>query len=61
MGIGTYRATVLDVDDLEQGYAFWSAVLGLEVIGSRKGWHGRFGYLGHKDPWKHEIILQVVH
>ena len=60
-GIGKYRATVIDVNDLELGYAFWSAVLGLEVIGSRKGWHGRFGYLGRKDPWKHEIILQVVH
>jgi hypothetical protein len=23
-------------------------------------WHGRFGYLGHKKPWKHEFILQVV-
>jgi predicted enzyme related to lactoylglutathione lyase len=59
-GVGRYRAAVIDVDDLEQGYTFWSAVLGLEVIGSRKGWHGRFGYLGRKDPWKHEIILQVT-
>ncbi len=59
-GIGTYRATVIDVDDLELGYAFWSAVTGLEVIGSPKGWHGRFGYLGTKDPWKHQFILQVV-
>jgi hypothetical protein len=59
-GIGTYRATVIDVSDLEQGYRFWSAVTGLDVIGSDKGWHGRFGYLGTKDPWKHDLILQVV-
>ena len=59
-GIGTYRTTVIDVNDLEQGYRFWSAVTGLDVIGSEKGWHGRFGYLGRKDPWKHELILQVV-
>ncbi|MDP9494387.1 MAG: hypothetical protein M3P87_04020 [Actinomycetota bacterium] len=61
IGIGTYRATVIDVNDLDQGYTFWSAVTGLEVIGRDPGgWHGRFGYLGRKDPWKHEIILQVV-
>jgi predicted enzyme related to lactoylglutathione lyase len=60
-GIGTYRATVIDVNDLAQGYAFWSAVTGLEVIGSEpEGWHRRFGYLGRKDPWRHELILQVV-
>jgi catechol 2,3-dioxygenase-like lactoylglutathione lyase family enzyme len=59
-GIGTYRCTVIDVDDLQAGYDFWSAVTGLEVIGSSpNGWHGRFGYLGHRDPWKHEFILQV--
>ncbi|HEX9761909.1 MAG TPA: VOC family protein [Acidimicrobiia bacterium] len=60
MGIGTYRCTVIDVDDLEVGYAFWSAVTGLEVIGKPEGWHGRFGYLGHRDPWRHEFILQLV-
>jgi predicted enzyme related to lactoylglutathione lyase len=61
MGIGTYRCTVIDVDDLTIGYRFWSEVTGLEVIGSEEdGWHGRFGYLGRKDPWKHEFILHVV-
>ena len=60
MGIGTYRCTVLAVDDLTLGYEFWSEVTGLEIIGSRSGWHGRFGYLGEKDPWKHQLILQVV-
>lgn len=61
MGIGTYRCTVINVADLELGYRFWSAVTGLEVIGEVPGgWHGRFGYLGTRDPWKHEFILQVV-
>lgn len=60
MGIGTYRCTVLDVGDLAVAYEFWSEVTGLEISGSRDGWHGRFGYLGQKDPWKHEFILQVV-
>jgi len=61
MGIGTYRCTVIDVTDLAVGYQFWSAVTGLEVIGRTPGgWHGRFGYLGRGDPWKHEFILQVV-
>ena len=61
VGIGTYRCTVIDVTDLAAGYRFWSEVTGLEIIGSSPGgWHGRWGYLGHKDPWKHEFILQVV-
>jgi hypothetical protein len=32
----------------------------LEIIGSEQGWHGWLGYLGTKDPWKHEFILQRV-
>jgi len=60
MGIGTYRCTVIDVGDLTVGYEFWSELTGLEIIGTRSGWHGRFGYLGQKDPWKHEFILHVV-
>ena len=60
-GIGTYRCAVINVTDLEAGYRFWSAVTGWEVIGATPGgWHGRFGYLGQADPWKHELILQVV-
>ena len=60
MAIGTLRCVVIDVTDLARAYEFWSEVTGLDVIGSEDGWHGRFGYLGTKDPWKHEIILQVV-
>ena len=58
MGIGTLRCAVIDVDDLDVAEALWSEVTGLDVIGRK--WTGRFSYLGHSDPWKHEIILQLV-
>jgi catechol 2,3-dioxygenase-like lactoylglutathione lyase family enzyme len=51
---------VINVTDLPLAYKFWGAVTGLEVIGSETGWHDWLGYLGTKDPWKHEIILQRV-
>ncbi len=60
MTIATLRCAVIDVDDLDLGYRFWSAITGLDVIGSPGGWHGRFGYLGRRDPWRHEVILQLV-
>lgn len=60
MGVGTLRCVVINVTDLQVAYEFWSAVTGLEVIGSESGWHEWLGYLGTKDPWKHEIILQRV-
>ncbi len=58
MGIGKLRCHVIDVGDLEAAENFWSEVTGLPVIGS--GWTGRFSYLGQPEPWKHEIILQLV-
>jgi len=60
MGIGSLRCVVINVTDLTVAYRFWSEVTGLEVIGSENGWHGWLGYLGTKEPWKHEIILQQV-
>jgi predicted enzyme related to lactoylglutathione lyase len=57
-GIGQLRCHVIDVDDLTIAETFWSEVTGLPVISSR--WTGRFSYLGQPDPWKHEIILQLV-
>ena len=60
MGVGTFRCVVINVTDLHLAYEFWGAVTGLEVIGSETGWHDWLGYLGTKDPWKHEIILQRV-
>ena len=60
MGIGTLRCVVINVTDLQLAYKFWGTVTGLEVIGSETGWYDWLGYLGTKDPWKHEIILQRV-
>ncbi|MGI9585331.1 MAG: VOC family protein [Acidimicrobiia bacterium] len=57
---GTFRCVVINVTDLEQAYKFWGGVTGFEVIGSETGWHDWLGYLGTKNPWKHEIILQRV-
>jgi catechol 2,3-dioxygenase-like lactoylglutathione lyase family enzyme len=52
---------VIHVTDLELACEFRTEVTGLEQISHHEGgWHGRFGYVGHSDPWKHEIILQVV-
>ena len=58
MGIGSVRCHVFDVNDLEVAEAFWSEVTGLPVIGSK--WTDRFSYLGQPEPWKHEIILQLI-
>ncbi len=58
MGIGHVLATVIDVNDLEAGEAFWSEVTGLPVITS--GYANRYSYLGQADPWRHEITLQKV-
>ena len=60
MSIGTLRCVVINVTDLSLAYRFWSEVTGLEVIGPSDGWHEWLGYLGTRDPWKHEIILQRV-
>ncbi len=57
-GIGRLRCHVIDVNDLAVAEQFWSKVTGLPVITS--GWTGRFSYLGQPDPWRHEVILQLV-
>ncbi len=60
MGVGKLRCVVINVTDLPLAYKFWGEVTGLEVIGSETGWHDWLGYLGTKNPWKHEIILQRI-
>lgn len=58
MGIGKLQCHVIDVNDLETAEAFWSEVTGLPVIPSVYPW--RMSYLGQEDPWRHEVILQLV-
>jgi predicted enzyme related to lactoylglutathione lyase len=59
MGIGQLRCHVIDVNDLAVAEAFWSELTGLPVIPSV--FPGRFSYLGQPDPWRHEVILHLVH
>jgi predicted enzyme related to lactoylglutathione lyase len=59
MSVGSIRCIVVNVTDLAIGEAFWSEVTGLPVLGSN--YTGRFSYLGNQEPWKHEMILQLVH
>lgn len=58
MSVGSLRCVVINATDLGLAESFWSEVTGLPVITSN--YTGRFSYLGHPDPWKHEIILQLV-
>lgn len=58
MAVGRLRCVVIDVDDLTLAERFWSEVTGLPVITSN--YTGRFSYLGQPDPWRHEMILQLV-
>ena len=56
MAVGTLRRFVLDVNDLQVGERFWSAVTGLEVAFT--AWQGQFSGLGVKE--KGSILLQLV-
>ncbi len=51
------RCVAINVTDFAVGYEFWSAVTGYEVLGPDEGWHGWLGFLGSREPWKHEMIL----
>lgn len=58
MAVGRLRCVVIDVDDLAIAERFWSQMTGLPLITSN--YTDRFSYLGQPDPWRHEIILQLV-
>ena len=56
MAVGTVRSFVIDVNDLDVGERFWSAITGEECRFS--GWGGQFsriGRVGHNS-----ILLQLV-
>ena len=57
MSIGTLRCIAVNVTDFEVGYRFWAAVTGWEMLGPAQGLHGWLGYLGTRNPPKHEMIL----
>ncbi len=56
MAVGTLRRFVLDVNDLQVGERFWSAVTGLAPRIS--AWQGQFSALG--DIETGSILLQLV-
>jgi predicted enzyme related to lactoylglutathione lyase len=58
MGIGRLQCHVVDVEDLDVGQAFWSALTGIPPIPSV--FPGRYAYLGQADPWRQEVILHLV-
>lgn len=58
MSVGRLLATIIDVNDLEVGEAFWSEITGLEVAHS--SWNGKYSYLVSSDPGHPEFTLQLV-
>ena len=56
MAVGTVRAFVIDVNDLDVGERFWSAITGQECLFS--GWGGQFSRLGRMGD--NSILLQLV-
>ena len=56
MAVGTVRAFVIDVNDLEVGERFWSAITGHELRFS--GWGGQFSRIGRVGS--NSILLQLV-
>lgn len=58
MSIGKIMATIIDVNDLAVGEAFWAEVTGLDVTIS--AWNGRYSYLAGAEPRLPELTLQLV-
>ena len=56
MAVGTFRSTVVDVNDLEEGERFWSSVLGLPVV--FHAWQDQFSRIGTVGPGS--VLLQLV-
>ena len=56
MAVGTVRAFVIDVNDLDVGERFWSGITGQECLFS--GWGGQFSRIGRRG--QNSILLQLV-
>ena len=57
MSIGRWKSVGVNVTDLEQGAAFWSAVLGWEKAGE---WHGWLGYIADPASENYMILVQTT-
>lgn len=58
MAVGTLRCIVIDVNDLDEGERFWSALTGLPVVISRVGAPTPYSRLGEANG--RSILLQLV-
>lgn len=56
MAVGSLRAVVVDVNDLEAGERFWGAVTGLPV--TLRAWQGQYTRLGVAGQGS--VLLQLV-
>ena len=54
MAIGRWKSVCINVTDLEQGFDFWSEVLGWTT--NRKSWHGWLGYLSDPETDNYMIL-----
>jgi predicted enzyme related to lactoylglutathione lyase len=58
MSIGRWKCVAVNVTDLEQGAAFWSAVLGWKK--SSEPWHGWLGYIADPESDNYMILVQTT-
>ncbi|MEX1334154.1 MAG: VOC family protein [Candidatus Limnocylindrales bacterium] len=58
MSIGRWKCVAVNVTDLDQGAAFWSAVLGWRK--SREPWHGWLGYIADPGSDNYMILVQTT-
>jgi predicted enzyme related to lactoylglutathione lyase len=56
MTVGRLRSVTIDVNDLDVGERFWSAVTGLPV--TLRGWNGQYSRLGVANEGS--VLLQLV-
>lgn len=59
MSIGRFKSVAVNVTDMQQGLAFWSAVTGWDVLFDGETWHGWLGYLGTEELGHQMIIIET--
>ena len=58
MAIGRWKSICINVTDLDQGFDFWSEVLGWTT--TRKNWHGWLGYISDPDSDNYMILNETT-
>ena len=57
MAIGRWKSICINVTDLDQGFDFWSEVLGWTT--TRRNWHGWLGYLSDPESDNYMILNET--